>query len=117
LQAHWLKRGYLNYLGYAVGRSGGLEDERREVLGKAYRANRLPSFFPLDYRSEWGRPKSSARLQKMAYSIASFCRNAKRRPHDAISVAIAEWEADLDWLRVTYYDGRHQFEWPSTEVW
>jgi hypothetical protein len=52
----------------------------------------------------------------MAYSIASFCRIAKRRPH-AMEVAISDWEGDLNWLRVTYYDGRYQFEWPSTEVW
>jgi hypothetical protein len=59
LQADWLERGFLKYLGYVVGRSGGSEDERHEVLRKAYTTQRLPSFFPPDYRSEWGRPRSS----------------------------------------------------------
>ena len=116
LQADWLEKGFLKYLGYAVGRSGGSEDERRNVLRKAYNAQQLPSFFPADYRGEWGRHRSSVRLQKMAYSIASFCRNAKRRPH-AMEIAINDWEADLDWLRVTYYDGHYQFKWPATDVW
>jgi hypothetical protein len=116
LQADWPQLGFLKYLGYAVGRSGGSEDERHDVLRKAYTAQRLPSVFPPEYRSEWGRPRSSVRLHKMAYSIATFCRNAKRRPH-AMEIAIAEWEEDLEWLRVKYYDGRYQFDWPSTDVW
>jgi hypothetical protein len=116
LQARWLRRGFLKYLGYAVGVSGGSEEERHDVLRKAYTAQRLPSVFPPEYRRAWGRPRSSVRLGKMAYSIATFCKNAKRR-HDAVEVAIAEWEDDLKWLRVKYYDGRYQFEWPSTEVW
>jgi hypothetical protein len=116
LQADWLQIGFLKYLGYAVGQNGGSEDERHDVLRKAYTAQRLPTVFPPEYRSEWGRPRSSVRLHKMAYSIASFCRNGKRRSHP-IERAIAEWEEDLEWLRVKYYEGRYQFEWPSTEVW
>jgi hypothetical protein len=116
LLADWLKLGFLSYLGYKVGSYGGVEDERQAALRTAYNARALPTFFPLDYRNQWGRPRSSLRLQKMAYSIAAFCRNAKRRP-EAMQMAIAEWEADLDWLRTTYYDGRYRFEWPSTEVW
>lgn len=112
----WLKLGFLKYAGYNVGRSGGAEKERRAALRKVYSVRRLPTVFPSDYRNEWGLPRSSVRLQKMAYSIAAFCQLAKRRPH-AMQLAIKEWEEDLDWLRITYYDGRYQFEWPSTEVW
>jgi hypothetical protein len=116
LRAGWPKYGFLNYLGYAVGLAGRSKKERRKILPIAYTAKKLPSVFPPDYRSEWGNPRSSARLRKMAYSIASFCRNAKRRPH-AMGYAIAHWEEDLNWLKVTYYNGRYQFEWPSTDVW
>ena len=63
-----------------------------------------------------GRPRSSVRLKKMAESIATFCRNGKRRAR-SMELAVVEWEQDLEWLRVTYYVGRFRFEWPSTEVW
>jgi len=115
LDANWLEKGFLKFVGYTVGRSGGTEEERREALAKAYRATRLPAFFPAEYRSEWGSRRSSVRLSKMANSIATFCKHAKRRPRTEI--AVAEWEEDLDWLKVTYYDGRYSFEWPSTAVW
>jgi hypothetical protein len=117
LQADWLQRGFLKYLGYAVGRSGGSEEERHGILRKVYTTQRLPTVFPPQYRSEWGRPRSAVRLKKMAYSIACFCQHAKRRRKDELKIAIADWEDDLGWLRVKYYDGRYQFEWPSTEVW
>lgn len=116
LPTGWEKRGLFKHLGYAVGRSGRSEEERRKALRKAYTVRWLPSSLPPDYRSEWGRPRSSMRLQKMADSIASLCRLAKRRPQN-MKIAIAEWEQDLEWLRVTYYDGHYQFEWPSTDVW
>ena len=111
-----LKLGYLRYLGYAVGRLGKAEDVRHELLSKAYQTRRLPRVFPVGYRKEWGGPSSSSRLHKMADSIATFCRNGRRRPHD-MDIAVSEWEADLEWLRTTYYEGRYQFEWPSVKVW
>jgi hypothetical protein len=116
LPGDWLQLGFLGYLRYKVGSSGAAVEERHAVLRKAYGVKALPTFFPSTYRNEWGRPRSSTRLQKMAYSIASFCRNGKRRPN-TMRIAVAEWEADLHWLRVTYYDGRYRFEWPSTDIW
>jgi hypothetical protein len=111
-----LKQGFLKYLGYKVGMWGATEEERRRLLKKAYNARQLPLVFPRRYRNEWGRPRSSVRLPKMAESIATFCKNAKRRRY-GMAIAIAEWENDLEWLRLTYHEGRYQFEWPSTEVW
>lgn len=116
LVVDWLKIGYLKFLGYAVGRSGDMEKKRRAVLQTAYRTPSLPSKFPRDYRKKWGQGRTSTRLKAMAYSIASFCRNAKRRPH-AMEIAVSEWEADLEWLRISYYKGRkHSFTWPNTKV-
>lgn len=116
LQIDWLKLGFLKYLGYAVGRSGRSTEDRQAILREAYIAQRLPPVFPAWHRREWGRRRSSARLHKIARTIASLCRKAKRRP-DKMEIAISQWEHDLDWLRANYYDGRCQFEWPSTKVW
>lgn len=115
LQAEWPAKGYLKYLGYAVGQRGLTTPERQAILKEAYSTN-VPNDFPRPYREAWGRPSSSVRLQKMAESIAAFCRNARRRPH-AMQLAISQWETDLDWLKRTYYDGRYRFVWPSTTVW
>lgn len=115
LQGDWLKVGHLKYLGYAVGSASLSADERHEILDRAYHARRLPPVFSDDYRDDWGGPRSSARLQKMAQSIASFCRSGKRRGR-SMDIAVAEWDSDLEWLRVKYYTGRHRFEWPSTDV-
>ncbi len=119
LTPDWLKLGFLRGLGYSVGRSGGLEEERRQLLAQASRMRRLPAAFPSWYRDEWGRSSSSLRLQKLVQTIAALCRNAKRRlQHNMeMEMAIGEWDDDLDWLRVTYFEGRYQFEWPKTEVW
>lgn len=116
LSGDWPSVGFLGYMGYAVGYTGPSELERHAALRRAYYARALPYVFPQDYRAGWGRPRSSSRLQKIAQSIASFCKNAKRRQGD-MSLAIAEWESDMNWLRANYYDGRFRFEWPSTEVW
>ena len=115
LQAEWLAKGYLKYLGYTVGQKGLTGPERREILANAY-SSAIPNIFPEEYRTTWGRPRSSLRLQKIAESIAAFCRNAQRRPH-AMQLAISQWETDLDWLKATYYDDQYIFEWPSTTIW
>jgi hypothetical protein len=49
-----LKLGFLRYLGYQVGVSGGIEEDRRDLLRQAYNARRLPAVFPREYREEWG---------------------------------------------------------------
>lgn len=115
LETEWLSKGYLKYFGYSVGRRGLTKSERQAVLTKAYLAT-VPGVFPQRYRQSWGKPGSSTRLLKMAESLAAFCRNAKRRPHE-MQLAISHWEEDLDWLKRTYYDGNQVFEWPSTVVW
>jgi hypothetical protein len=109
-----LEKGFLGHLGYAVGVNGRPEHERREALRTAYLRN-LPPAFPGWYVTEWGAPSSGERLRKIADSIATFCRNAKKRrvpPEHAIH----DWERDLGWLRAQFYDGRYRFQWPSTEV-
>jgi hypothetical protein len=116
LQAEWIAKGYLKFLGYTVGQKGLTGLERREILTNAYSSTVPDVFSDEQHRETWGRPRSSVRLQKMAESIAAFCRNAQRHPH-ARQLAISQWEADLDWLKDTYYDGRYIFEWPSTTIW
>lgn len=104
--------GMLSKSGYRVGRNGLPISERRRSLTTLFLATTLPQLNSRGYVLGWGESSSAARLQKMADSMAAFCRHAKRRAHADMSDAIDAWEDDLRWLKKKYYDGRFDFPWP-----
>lgn len=106
--------GLLSYKGYKVGKSGLLDAQRQEILREVFNS-RLPPVFPKSYLQEWGSPFSKERLQKMANSLAAFCRNEKRKSNPS-EIAIEDWENDLEWLRRNFHIGRFRFQWPSIYV-
>jgi hypothetical protein len=110
----WPEHGILNYFGYAVGKTKGLGAlERRRILDRVFAARLVAgSSNAAVYVAEWAEPRSAARLQKMANCLASFVRSAKKRSAD-YSVAIDQWETDLDYLHDTYYVSRRGFQWPD----
>jgi len=110
----WPKVGLLKYLGYRVGVTGTIQSKRQEILGEVF-TSPLPNVHSIECMEEWGSPGSSRRLEKMANSIASFARNAKRSslPRET---AICDWEEDLAWLKEEFYRGRFTFQWPTTFV-
>ena len=73
---------------------------------------RLQVELPADYLEEWGQPQTGNRLQKLANTLASLTRMQKRkqRPSDQ---AIEQWQADLEFLRTSFYVGRYDFKWPG----
>jgi hypothetical protein len=106
--------GLLSRMGYRVGQSYGLpEGERRSILDRIYNQE-VPQVISEEYMDEWGSPETGIRLKKIAECIAAFARNMKRR-RSTSHVAIQEWEADLQYLKWTYYDGRYDFSWPLTD--
>ncbi len=105
------KDGLLSYVGYRVGRNGAPQDTRLQILDCVFH-NELPNVDSAEYMEGWGSPNTTARLQKIAESIAAFTRNAKRnRGHD-YSEAITNWEGDLGYLYDEYYVDRFRFGWP-----
>jgi hypothetical protein len=60
-------------------------------------------------------PSTARRLQKLANTLASLARNAKRRRTASLDRAIHEWEQDLGFLYEKYYVGLFGFGWPATE--
>jgi hypothetical protein len=107
------EEGLLRHYGYKVGMNGLSESERWEILDTVF----LRPLLQMDnvaYLSEWGEPRSAERLQKLAESIAAFTRNAKRRSKGSFSKAIQDWETDLAYLKRTYYNNRHSFQYPRT---
>ena len=103
--------GLLKYMGYHVGKKGMPLATRRAILRNVFEEEHLPEINGPEYMSEWGQPRSLRRLMKMAKSIAAFCRNSKNNPKPA-KKAIQDWEADLEWLRNEFYEGR--VGWPDS---
>jgi hypothetical protein len=64
----------------------------------------------------WGRPHTSRRLKRMACTIAWLARSRRIRVDADYSVAVAQWESDLDYLRSKCYGQRHDFDWPNARV-
>lgn len=111
--ADWEEIGMLGYLGYHVGRTSELTAQQRTaILSRAF-AMWLPPLNSIEYMNQWGLPKSSGRLKKMAETIASFARNGKRRRGDRLTVAVQHWEHDLSYLRERFYVGQFNFGWPQ----
>jgi hypothetical protein len=104
----------LKKLGYTVGVSKGLaQDKRREILQEALKDS-LPSVDGKSYMATWGKPDTRRRLRRIALFLAWLKRNAERRDAD-MRQAISEWSSDLDWLQ-RFYQPWMRFRWPSTHV-
>lgn len=114
-----LEKGLLYYVGYHVGKTGLPKNKQIMLLSNVFK-NNLPSIYnlPQEYLIEWGEPKSPQRLKKLAYSIATFCKNAKKKSKHNMDQAIKDWKDDLEWLYNEYYlPLGFKFKWPDTELW
>jgi hypothetical protein len=105
--------GILGFMGYRVGQSGHTDRRRRELLDDVFTLT-LPRINSEAYMAEWGAPSSAGRLKKIAYSLATFAKNAKRQGRPSMVESIKDWEADLAYLKQAYYDSRRKFDWPSS---
>jgi hypothetical protein len=71
--------GMLNAFGYHVGKVNGRPEALRHLLLDDIFYCQLPPINNLAYMREWGNPSTPARLKKIADTLASLCRNEKRR--------------------------------------
>lgn len=111
-----VEEGPLRRSGYRVGKTGETVATRQKVLEEVFTASReeFPGTYPIGYLDKWGNPESGVRLEKMAKSIATFCRNHKKMSNPS-EQAIHDWETDLDWLKREFYHPLNfGFDWPST---
>jgi len=107
--------GLLRQYGYRVGANGLPEHQRRQILDRVF-LEPFPFVNDTALLRKWGEPNTSQRLKKIANCIAAFTRNAKRNKTSDYSEAIQDWEADLTYLKRTYYDGRFDFRWSQTGI-
>jgi hypothetical protein len=108
----WASEGYLAYLGYHVGERSDLTRTQRWAILRRVFEMILPPLETPDYVRSWGAPASAVRLKKMADSLASFARSAKRRSGASFALAISQWEADLAMLHDEFYVAKFGFGWP-----
>jgi hypothetical protein len=102
--------GVLAQTGYRVGRTRGEpEAVRRRTLARLFQ----DEIAYVSSAGEWGSHGGARRLKKLAYTIAALTRNAKRRGPQ-MAQAVAEWEADLEYLHDCFYVGKFDFPWPNT---
>ena len=106
----------LSFLGYRVGELQPTSPEiRLQILEYAFECY-LPPLIDFTYHREWSEPLTAPRLKKIADSLASFARNAKRRNMHSWTRAIDDWETDLEFLFQKYYRDYFHFWWPTTGV-
>lgn len=111
--ANWHSEGMLGYLGYRVGLTNGATPfARRKILDAAFLAV-LPPINEPSYVRDWGKEGTAGRLRRLAYEIARFAQNGKRKRSADMSSAVADWEADLRYLYREYYVGKFGFGWPD----
>lgn len=111
----WHLLGMLSYLGYRVGKTNGAPDGvRRQILDLCF-DGALPPINGLTYLRDWNAPGTTMRLRKLANELASFARNGKRKRSANLSSAVADWEADLNYLYRRYYVGKFRFAWPRVD--
>jgi hypothetical protein len=107
--------GMLRFMGYRVGKVSDLTPQRRRAILTYVLKGVLPQVNDRHYMKDWGKPNTGRRLRKLANSLASFARNARRKRGKNWRQAINDWEADLEFLRTRYYDRRHRdWKWPHT---
>jgi len=111
----WVREGVLQFMGYKVGHQGETLFMRQAILSLVF-SECIPPVFSRAYLEEWGDPSTVQRLKKLADTIASLARNAKRRRTQAMDQAVRDWEADLEFLYYEYYVGRFSFAWPDASI-
>lgn len=109
------EQGMLGHIGFRVGIYGIRNHEERRVFLDWVLQTPLPPMISAEYMDSWAEPGSVQRLQKLAYSLAAFTRNAKRNPKGS-ELAIEHWERDLRYLYEHHYRPIRdwQFYWPET---
>lgn len=88
----------LRKAGYQVGKSGGPQYVRRQILTDFYEGT---SKLETEIEKEWQGPFTFGRLKKMVYHISHQVSIQKKLGNHA---AVSDWESDLKFLKKKYYD-------------
>lgn len=104
----------LKKLGYAVGKTKGVEKRQRQKILRQAIHGTLPRTHSSKYMAEWGQPGTRRRIWRMANHLAWLAQLWSRLPsHD---IAVSEWREDLDFMRKEFFRPYMRFAWPETRV-
>lgn len=95
----------LKMFGYTVGRTKGWPQERRRSFLSDFMTMDLPDIVERTFGCRYGGPLSVTRLQEVASLISALCSLAQRRDPIINEEAIRDWKEDLEFLRITFYEG------------
>ena len=100
VDGEWPEVGPLGELGYRVGKVRGLaRNQRREILFRCFRIQLIPtSDWTTEYVSDWGPRCTERRWERMCRALKWSITKAERTTGRDMSVAIADWEEDLQFL-------------------
>ncbi len=106
----------LSILGYRTGekarKEGLIESKRHRILREIYELSITHDIQQhLPDADEWGGPKTSTRLRRMVYCSAESTKDMKRKRSGDYQTAIDQREADLEWMKETFYIGRYEKYW------
>jgi hypothetical protein len=106
----------LKMFGYTVGKTAGWPRADRQAFLTQFMECALPPIVAATFGDEYGAPMSTERLRKTANVVASNASNRFRANPLLFALAIADWEDDLQFLKMKYYDGAGlKFQpWPTT---
>lgn len=98
-------------MGYQVGITHGQpRSTRRSLLNNAFKGE-IPDVEDDDYMEEWGNPRQSKRLWRIAHHIAWLIRSRQTIP--SMGYAVKDWQDDLNWMEKQFYTKRMRFKWPG----
>ena len=89
------ERGMLSTIGYRVGNSGEREESRRDLLDYVMEGE-LPLVASFAYTSQWGAPRSQARLWKLVRTLEGLAAGADGRHN--MGLACTHWLEDRDYV-------------------
>ena len=112
-EVDWPEIGLLGYLGYKVGEKGESEENRHDIIDFVFDSTNLPIVNDENYMDRWGEARSEKRLKMLVHSLSGFIRLKENHPDDN-SVAISDWEDDLNYIKEEIYDANNfTFPWPA----
>ena len=98
-------RSALRVFGYSVAKTSDWSTETRHRFLSDFMRMELPKVIEEEFGTEYGSPLTTTRLRKVANLLANQCSLRIRRDPDMFSVAIENWETDLEFLKTTFYEG------------
>lgn len=100
----------LKMYGYTVGKTNGWPVQKRQTFLSDFVEWELPDEVEDRFPGEYGMPMTAQRLRKIANVIASngtnFHRKDAKLDAKRYAAAISDWKEDLEFLRITYYEGK-----------